>query len=157
MADDETIPGIETTLTDTTATATGVVAASPDEVFDYVRRPANHVAISGDGSVKGARVGPEVLGDGDRFGMRMKQFGLPYRITSKVSEFEDGRRIAWRHVMGHTWRWELEPVEGGTKLTETFDLSTCRLKPAVRAMGYPKGHVANVARSVANVRDHFAG
>ena len=65
--------------------------------------------------------------------------------------------IAWCHFGGHRWRWELEPAGGGkTNVTETFDMSTSRFPPALRVMGYPKGHVANVARSVANVQKHFA-
>lgn len=137
--------------------ATTVVAATPAEVFDFIRRPANHSAISGDTSVKGTLVGPEVLSEGDRFGMQMKQFGLPYRITSQVVEFAQGTKIAWCHIGGHRWRWELEAApEGGTQLTETYDQSTSKAPFVLRLMGYPARHADNVARSVANVRDHFA-
>ena len=76
--------------------ATIVVAAPPAEVFDYIRRPANHPTISGDATVKGATKGPEVLGEGDRFGMDMK-LGVPYRVTSQVKEFIHGTTIAWAH------------------------------------------------------------
>lgn len=137
--------------------ATAVVDAPPAEVFDFLRRPANHAAISGDETVKGTTVGPELLGEGDRFGMSMKQFGLPYRITSKVTEYQHGTRIGWAHMAGHTWRWELEPLaDGTTRVTETFDLSTARIAPALRLVGFPGRHRANVASSVANVRAHFA-
>ena len=36
-------------------------------------------------------------------------------------------------------------------------MSTAAFPPALRIMGYPKRHLPNVAQSVANVRDHFAG
>jgi len=140
-----------------TVSATTVVAAPPADVFDFVRRPANHSVISGDTTVKGTTVGPEVLNEGDRFGMKMRNYGVPYKVTSQVKEFQEGTKIAWSHFSGHRWRWTLEPTaDGDTRLTETFDLSTARLPPALRLMGFPKGHRANVARSVANVRDHFA-
>lgn len=140
-----------------TVSATAVVDAPPADVFDYVRRPANHLAISGDATVKGTLFGPDVLGDGDRFGMQMKQFGLPYRITSQVVEFAQGSKIAWCHFGGHRWRWELEATpDGGTRLTETYDQTTSKAPLALRLIGYPGRHKANVARSVANVRDHFA-
>jgi Polyketide cyclase / dehydrase and lipid transport len=139
-----------------TASATVVVDAPAEKIFDFLRRPANHLIISGDHSVRGLTTGPEALANGDRFGMKMK-LGLPYRIRSKVVEFEENRRIAWCHIGGHRWRWELEPTgDGQTKVTETFDMSTSRFPPALRLAGYPKGHEANVAASVANVRDHFA-
>jgi len=49
-----------------------------------------------------------------------------------VVEFEQDRRIAWQTVLsgplgrflgGRIWRYELEPVDGGTKVTESWDLS----------------------------------
>ena len=124
-------------------------------MFDYVRRPANHAAISGDGTVTGDRFGPEVLADGDKFGMNMK-LGLPYRVSSTVKEFEADRRIAWAHFGGHRWRWSVEEADGGrARVTETFDLSTSRFPPGLRLAGFPGRHRDNVARSVANVADHF--
>jgi len=151
-------PGVTTSVERDTVSATTIVDASPEAVFDYVCHPSNHDAISGDDSVKGVRVGPEVLTDGAKFGMRMKLFGVPYSITSQVKEFEKGRRIAWAHFNGHRWRWEVEPAEDGrTELTETFDLSTARFPPILRAMGFPKRHEPNVATSVANVAAHFTG
>ena len=46
---------------------------------------------------------------------------------------EEDRRLAWRTLAGkplsyvlagRTWRYELEPVEGGTIVRETWDIST---------------------------------
>ena len=148
--------GVETHVTATAVSATAIVDAAPEAVFDFVRRPANHPIISGDSSVKATTSGPEVLGLNDRFAMSMK-VGVPYRITNRVVEFEPGRRIAWCHIFGHRWRWEIEPAgEGRSRVTETFDLSTARIPAALRLMGYPKGHESNVASSVANVVAHFA-
>jgi hypothetical protein len=140
-----------------TVAATTIVDAPPAEVFDFIRRPANHTVISGDTSVKGTLVGPEVLTEGDRFGMQMKQYGLPYRITSQVVELTQGTKIAWCHFGGHRWRWEMEATpEGGTRLTETYDQTTAKAPAVLRLVGYPRRHRANVAHSVANVRAHFA-
>jgi hypothetical protein len=156
MADEPAPEGVTTNLDKNTASASGVVDASPAEVFDFIRRPANHPEISGDLTVRGTLQGPDELGPESRFGMKMKA-GVPYRIRSKVVEFDENRVIAWCHIGGHRWRWELEPDGSGkTKVTETFDMSTSRFPPALRVMGYPKGHVANVARSVATVQKHFA-
>lgn len=144
---------------DLTASATTHVDATAEQVFDFIRRPANHVEISGDGSVKTDRHGPEVLGaEGDRFGVSMKMYGVPYRITNTVVELEDGRRIAWCHPGKHRWRWEVEPVAtGGCDVTETFDMSTSPLKSVLKLMGFPAKHQANLEQSVANVAKHFAG
>jgi hypothetical protein len=148
--------GVTTSVGHDTASASAVVAASPHDVFEFLRRPANHTIVSGDHSVRGTKTGPDVLSMGDRFGMKMK-LGVPYSITSKVVEFEQDRLIAWAHVGGHRWRWELVPNDDGTTtVTETFDMSTAKFPPGLRLAGYPKRHEPNVAGSVANVRDHFA-
>ncbi len=141
-----------------TASASTHVDAPAGEVFAYLCRPVNHPEISGDGSVKGDRHGPETLtGIGDTFGMSMKMYGLPYRITNTVVEYEPARLIAWCHPGKHRWRWEVESEEGGgCTVTETFDMSTSPLKPVLRLMGFPQKHQANVERSVANVAAHFA-
>lgn len=146
-------------MTELTVSASTDVDAPAGEVFAFLCRPTCHPEISGDGSVKGERVGPDQLSEvGEKFGMRMKMYGLPYRITNTVVEFEPGRKIAWCHPGKHRWRWEVEPLEaGGCRVTETFDMTSSPIKPALRIMGYPKGHQANVERSVANVAAHFAG
>ena len=139
-----------------TVSATGVVESTPEAIFEFLRRPANHAVISGDGSVRDTTGGDERLAAGSRFGMKMK-IGVPYRVSSKVREFEENRTIAWSHFGGHRWRWVLEPTgEGATRVTETFDQSTAVFPPGLRLAGFPKRHEANVARSVANLRDHFA-
>jgi uncharacterized protein YndB with AHSA1/START domain len=148
---------VTTTLTTDTVSATTVVDAPPEAVFDFLRRPANHALIAGDHTVKGVTTGPESLGPDDSFAMSMKM-GVPYRIRSRVIEFEDGRQLAWRHPVGHTWRWTVEPdADGTSRVTETFDLSTARAGFLLRAVGYPKRHEDNLRASVANVASHFAG
>ena len=58
-----------------------------------------------------------------------------------VKEFREDRLIAWQtlapaplHLLftGRTWRYELEPVEGGTRVRETWDVST--EKPLTRGL-----------------------
>ena len=64
---------------------------------------------------------PARLSLGATFGMDMK-IGAPYKITNTVVEFEEGRRLAWRHFNGHIWRYIFEPVgDGSTKVTEQWD------------------------------------
>jgi len=147
--------GVTTLLTQDRVSATGIVPAPPEAVFAFLRQPANHATLSGDGTVKGVSSGDDALELGSKFGMKMK-VGVPYRVSSKVVEFEDDRLIAWCHFGGHRWRWQLEPVDGGTKVTETFDMSTAKFPPALKLAGYPKRHQDNVAGSVRNLIAHFS-
>ena len=67
--------------------------------------------------------------------MRM---GMPYPIRNTVSEFEEGKRIAWHHFDPHIWRYELEPVDDGTKVTETFDWGASRAPWLLAALRFPE-------------------
>ncbi|GAA0618649.1 dimethyladenosine transferase [Kribbella sandramycini] len=147
--------GVEVELRADQVSAETVVAADAAAVFEFLRRPANHAVISGDRTVRDAMTGAAVLGPGDRFGMAMR-IKVPYRVTSRVVEFEQDRLIAWCHFFGHRWRWELEPIgPGQTRVRETFDLGTARIPAALRLIGLPAGHRGNVAKSVRNVAAHF--
>ncbi|NYD40190.1 SRPBCC family protein [Nocardioides panaciterrulae] len=103
--------------------ASTIVAAPPEVVFAILADPRQHPRIDGSGTLQGTISGPARLTKGATFGMDMKMFGLPYKIRNRVVELEEDRRIAWRHFGGHRWRYELTPVEGGTRVTETFDYS----------------------------------
>jgi len=124
------------------------IAAPPEKIFDVLVDPTLHPVIDGSGTVTGSRTAPgERLTMGSKFGMGMK-LGIPYRISNKVVEFEENRLIAWQHFGKHRWRWELEPVEGGTNVTETFDWSTSRSPAALEKAGYPTRHEANIERTL---------
>ena len=104
-----------------------VIAAPPEKIFDVLADPSEHPVIDGSGTVKSTRGDqPARLSLGAKFGMSMR-LGIPYVIKNTVVEFEEGRLIAWRHFGRHRWRYELEPVDGGTKVCETYDWSTAIL------------------------------
>ena len=83
------------------------------------------------------------------------KMGAPYRITSKVVEFEEGRRIAWRHPGGHVWRYVLEPSGDGTRVTESFDYTSV---PGVQArvyelLGLPKRNLRGIEGTLKRLGD----
>lgn len=101
-----------------------VIPAPPEKIFDVLADPSQHPVIDGSGTVKDTRGRqPARLSLGAKFGMSMR-LGVPYAITNTVVEFEEGRRIAWRHIGGHRWRYELEPLDEATRVRETYDWST---------------------------------
>ena len=61
-----------------------------------------------------------------------RRIGGPYEMTNTVVKFVEGRRIAWQPrpsnrvdalaIGRRIWRYELEPVEGGTRVRETWDI-----------------------------------
>jgi len=124
-----------------------VIAAPPEAIFAVIADANRHADFDGSGSVKGATGDPAPLELGTKFGMSMR-IGLPYRIQNEVVEYDKDRLIAWQHFGKHRWRYELEPVEGGTKLTETFDWSTARSPKFIELMGYPKKHPENMTKTL---------
>lgn len=134
-----------------------VIAADRQAIFDLLADPAMHPVIDGSGTVTEAVTdGPERLAEGVSFGMKMKM-GAPYSVDNTVVEFEEGRRIAWRHFSGHRWRYELEDVEGGTKVTETFDWSTARAKLALEIAGFPKRNLEGMRRTLERLDAQVTG
>ena len=132
-----------------------MVPAPPGEIFEILADPRRHGEIDGSGSVKGARDGaPQRLSLGATFGMDMR-IGLKYRITNTVVEFEENRRIAWQHFGGHVWRYTLEPVEGGTVVTEEFDWTHNKSPLALRLMNAQKRNTESIERTLQNLKDRF--
>jgi len=113
-----------------------VIHAPASRIFDLLADPRQHVRLDGSGSVSSVKDAPERLALGSTFSMQMKM-GLGYVTRNRVVEFEENRRIAWHHFAQFVWRYELEEVEGGTKVTESFNYD----KPwalAIIAMGFPE-------------------
>jgi uncharacterized protein YndB with AHSA1/START domain len=120
MSDDKDVVAVER-----------VIAAPPDAIFDLLADPARHKEIDGSGTVQGVKGTNGRLQLGSTFGMSMK-LGVPYSMSNTVVEFEENRRIAWQtrgggkigsKVGGRIWRYELEPVDGGTRVRESRDIS----------------------------------
>jgi uncharacterized protein YndB with AHSA1/START domain len=131
--------------TDRKVSASRVIAAPPERIFDVLADPAQHREIDGSGSVQGVRGGaPARLSLGARFGMNMR-IGVPYLISNEVVEFEEGRRIGWRHLMRHVWRYELEPVDvdgvPSTRVTETFDWGPAPGGALYPLLGFPRSNL----------------
>lgn len=103
-------------------TATRVVPAAPERVFDLLADARQHPRLDGSGTVRAVREAPPRLFLGATFSMGMR-LGLPYVTRNRVVVFDEGRAIAWHHPARFVWRYDLEPVAEGTRVTESFDYS----------------------------------
>lgn len=127
------------------------VAAPPERVFALLADPHRHPEIDGSGTLQRAVSGPRRLELGDVFGMRMR-WGLPYLMRNTVVELEPDRLIAWRTVGLHRWRYELEPVEGGTRVTETFDWAPSPVAPVLERLGVPARNLRSIRSTLARLK-----
>ena len=111
-----------------------VVPAPPEKIWALVADPRRHKDINGNDTVRDAFDVPQQLALGSTFGMNM-EFGGDYTMVNTVIEYEENQRIAWqarppaggspwRQVFGgRIWRFDLEPVDGGTRVRESWDVS----------------------------------
>jgi uncharacterized protein YndB with AHSA1/START domain len=137
-----------------------VIAADPDAIFGLLADASRHPDIDGSGTVKQAKTdAPARLSLGATFGMSMKM-GVGYSMVNTVIEFEDNRRIAWqarppgflgRIAAGRIWRYELEPVDGGTRVRESWDISQDHQRRMLKLGGLPQKTEANMAKTLARI------
>ena len=124
------------------------------ELYAKVADPHRHAELDGSGTVQATVKGPHELHEGDKFSVKMKQFGLPYKITSKVTELVPDRVVEWQHPGGHRWRWEFEQLSPTrTKVTETFDYSTINgvQAKALEIAGFPKKNGEGIEKTLAKL------
>lgn len=116
--------------------ASRVIEASPAVIFDLLADPRQHPRFDGSGTVVKVRHAPERLSLGATFSMDMKT-GFGYFTRNKVVAFETNRCVAWHHFAQFVWRYDLEEVPAGTKVTESFNYD----KPwafTIMMLGYPE-------------------
>ena len=137
------------------------IAAPPQAIFDLLADPAKHSVIDGSGTVKEAKASASRLSQGATFGMSMR-LGVPYSMVNTVVEFEDNRRIAWqprmtgplgRLIGGRVWRYELEQVDGGTLVRESWDISSDPLKFMLKRGPVPERTRDNMAKTLERIED----
>ena len=138
-----------------------VIAASPSAIFELVADASKHPLIDGSGTVVEAKGGAERLSQGAEFGMSMK-VGIGYSMVNTVIEFEQDRRIAWqakpkgiagRFTGGRIWRYELEPVDGGTRVRESWDVSQDHQRMFLKLGGLPDKTRRNIERTLAKIEE----
>ncbi|SCX59617.1 Polyketide cyclase / dehydrase and lipid transport [Klenkia marina] len=105
-----------------------VVAASPEAVYDVV----SDVTRTGEWSPQCRECwwldgGTGAVGD--EFGGRQETPERTWETRSRVEQADRGRAFAWsvndRKVL---WRYDLEPVDGGTRLTESWEFTDAGLQ-----------------------------
>ena len=139
-------------MTDRQVSRSIEIDAPPRTVFDLLADPRCHPDFDGSGTVRSAISGPARLSLGATFGVAMR-IRLPYRIANTVVEFEEDRRIAWRHFGRHRWRYELEPVGSGTRVTETFDWSTSLGPALIDRTSFPDMNARSIEATLPRLKE----
>ncbi len=98
-----------------------VIPVSPSAIFDLLADPRKHGTFDGSGTVLAIRSAPTRLSLGATFSVHMKLYGVNYVVKNRVVAFKENKCIAWHHIAQFIWRYDLEEVPGGTKVTESFN------------------------------------
>jgi hypothetical protein len=110
------------------------IPADPAAIFSVLSDPHGHVAIDSSGMLQDA-TGTPAQAVGDTFVVHMDRESLndyplgQYDVTVSITAFEPDREIAWtvfgqlKPNIGHVYGYTLEPVEGGTLVTSSYDWS----------------------------------
>ncbi len=139
-----------------------VLRSPPEAIFAVLTDASRHIEFDGSGQLRGVKPGvPERLSLGSTFGMSM-HMGANYSMTNTVIEFEEDRRIAWqatlagflgRFLGGRIWRYELEPVDGGTRVRESWDISRDHQRIFLRHGKVADATRDNLEKSLARLDD----
>jgi hypothetical protein len=121
-----------------------VIAADPAAIFGILRDPTGHVAIDASGMLMAA-TGSPASAVGDSFVVHMDRDALrdvpmdEYDVIVTFVAYEQDREIAWGvgttpdRQFGHVYGYRLEPIPGGTLVTQYYDWSG--ISPKLKARG----------------------
>lgn len=137
-----------------------MVNAPAAELFAQLADPRRHGEVDGSGTVKDMVKGPERLSRGAKFSVGMKQFGVPYRITSTVTEFVDSGDtmvVEWQHPLGHKWRWEFAQLgPTSTQVTEAFVYGTAKIPKALELTKQTAQNATGITRTLEKLASRYA-
>lgn len=136
-----------------------VVEAPAHELFAMVVDPHRHPEVDGSGTVRDNPVkGPDQLSDGAKFSVAMKQYGLPYKITSTATQVREDEVVEWKHPMGHRWRWEFEALSPtSTRVTETFDYSSAVSPKMLEILKMDAANATGITQTLQGLAARHAG
>lgn len=128
--------------------ASVVVDAPAHAVFALLADPRRHSEVDGSSTVGTEVIGPRELLLGDKFRVSMKLNGIPYAMTSTVTDLVPDRVIEWRLPAGHRWRWEMSAEGDRTRVTEIFDWSDSKIPWFIEKINAPRRNAQSIARSL---------
>ena len=75
-------------------------------------------------------------------------------MLNTVVEFDEPRRIAWRHFWGHVWSYTLQPVAAGTLVREEWDPNPSKAAFALTLLGFPRRNRAGMQKTLDRLAAH---
>ena len=146
-------------MADESVSATEMIEAPAEVIFDVLADPATHAAIDGTGWVREHLDSEPLTAAGQIFGMAMYHAGHPdggYQMANRVQVLDRPRAISWEpgydsgdgglSFGGWVWRYDLVPVgPRSTEVTLTYDWSAVpeTLRGHLSFPPFPPDHLTN--------------
>jgi hypothetical protein len=146
-------------MADESISATTVIAAPADVIFDVLADPATHAAIDGTGRVRGSLDKQTLTAAGEIFRVAMYHENHPdgeYEMANRVQVIDRPTVISWEPGYdagdgtlafgGWIWRYDLAPAgPSRTTVTLTYDWSAVptTLRDHIGFPPFPPEHLGN--------------
>lgn len=147
-------------MTDASITASRIVDASSDAIFDVLSNPEKHAQIDGSGMVQSDEKTDRITAVGQVFTMNMfwDKLGGDYRTDNHVVGFDENKLLAWKTAdsgqkpAGWEWVWELEPQgPDSTNVSVTYDWSSVTDKDVLKKISFPVVEQESLEESLGNL------
>ena len=157
-------------MTEETISATTIINASAQTVFDVLADPSTHAAIDGTGWVRESLDGVRLAETGQIFRMAMYHENHPdktYEMANKVVVYDPSRAIAWEPGQdsagdgnlafgGWIWRYDLTPVgPSETEVALSYDWSAVpqHLREHIPFPPFDHEHLDNSVKHLAELAE----
>lgn len=141
-----------------------LIPVPPEAIFELLADPKRHRDIDGTGMVLDPIGEVEPLALGASFTMSMRSGERAYEMTSTVIAYEDNRKVAWQSRRvgapdsgGRIWSYTLEPVDGGTLVSETWDVTAEHPASIDRARGFADAARSAMAKTLERIEQIVGG
>lgn len=147
-------------MTDASITASRIIDASSDAIFDVLSNPEKHAQIDGSGMVQSDEKTDRITAVGQVFTMNMfwDKLGGDYRTDNHVVGFDENKLLAWKTAdsgqepAGWEWVWELEPQgPDSTNVSVTYDWSSVTDKDVLKTISFPVVEQESLEESLGNL------
>jgi uncharacterized protein YndB with AHSA1/START domain len=153
-------------MADDSVSATTVINASAEVIFEVLTDPAKHAAIDGTGWVRETLARTPLTAVGQIFRMSMYHPNHPdgnYEMANRVEVFDPPHAICWKPGYdsddgklafgGWTWRYELTPA-GPSNTTVTLSYDWSAVPDSIRQhIGFPPFHPEHLENSLAHLAE----
>lgn len=147
-------------MSENSITASRVIDASADAIFQVLSNPERHAQIDGSGMVRSDEKTDRITAVGQKFTMNQhwEKMGGDYQTDNHVVGYDPNKLLAWKTAEAGTeppgwqWVWELSPQgPNSTEVSVTYDWSGVTDKEVLKKVSFPVVSEEELEASLGNL------